>query len=95
MHFAALSNDPLGDLNPGITYDINLHASVRLAQAAKDAGVQRGFSSRRRAACMAPGSDDLLDEQAAFNPVTPCGESKIRVEQALAGLADASFSPSI
>ncbi len=92
VHFAALSNDPLGDLNPGITYDINLHASVRLAQAAKAAGVER-FLFSSSCSLYGAGSDDLLDEQAAFNPVTPYGESKIRVEQALAGLADASFSP--
>lgn len=92
VHFAALSNDPLGDLNPGITYDINQHASVRLARAAKEAGVER-FLFSSSCSLYGAGANDLLDEEAPFNPVTPYGESKIRVEQELARLADASFSP--
>jgi len=91
-HFGALSNDPLGDLDPDLTYDINLHASVRLAQAAKAAGVQR-FLFASSCSLYGAGSGELLDESAAFNPVTPYGESKIRVEQELSKLADDSFSP--
>lgn len=91
-HFAALSNDPLGDLNPTITYDINLHASVRLAKAAKEAGVQR-FVFSSSCSLYGAGGDRLLDETAPFNPVTAYGESKIKVEQELAKLADESFSP--
>lgn len=91
-HFAALSNDPLGDLNPSMTYDINLHASVRLAEAAKAAGVSR-FLFSSSCSLYGAGADGLLDEQAPFNPVTAYGESKIRVEQALAGMADHTFSP--
>ncbi|HET6335493.1 MAG TPA: SDR family oxidoreductase [Polyangiales bacterium] len=92
VHFAALSNDPLGDLNPNITYDINQHASVRLANAAKDAGVSR-FIFSSSCSLYGAGGDGFLDETAAFNPVTPYGESKILVEQALASLADDSFTP--
>ena len=92
VHFAALSNDPLGDLNPGITYDINQHASVRLARAAKEAGVGR-FLFSSSCSLYGAGADELLDEHAPFNPVTAYGESKIRVEHELANLADASFSP--
>ena len=92
VHFAALSNDPLGDLNPGITYDINQHGSVRLARAAKEAGVGR-FLFSSSCSLYGAGADELLDEHAPFNPVTAYGESKIRVEQELARLADASFSP--
>lgn len=92
VHFAALSNDPLGDLNPGITYDINQHASVRLARAAKEAGVGR-FLFSSSCSLYGAGADELLDEHAPFNPVTAYGESKIRVEHELARLADASFSP--
>ena len=92
VHLAALSNDPLGDLNPGITYDINQHASVRLARAAKEAGVTR-FVFASSCSLYGAGGDDLLDEQAPFAPVTAYGESKIRVEQALTLLADSSFSP--
>lgn len=91
-HLAALSNDPLGDLNPNLTYDINLDASVRLARAAKAAGVPR-FLFSSSCSLYGAGGDGLLDEEAAFNPVTPYGESKVRVEQALADLADETFSP--
>src|SRR5215471_16544895 len=91
-HMAALSNDPLGDLNPNITYDINLHASVRLARAAKEAGVRR-FLFSSSCSLYGAGGDGYLDENAAFNPVTAYGESKVRVEQEVSGLADASFTP--
>jgi nucleoside-diphosphate-sugar epimerase len=91
-HLGALSNDPLGDLNPGITYDINQHASIRLARAAKQAGVKR-FLFSSSCSLYGAGATGYLDENAAFNPVTPYGESKIRVEQELAGLADDNFSP--
>jgi len=92
IHLAALSNDPLGDLNPDITYDINLHASVRLARAAKEAGVGR-FLFSSSCSLYGAGADGYLDENAAFNPVTPYGESKVRVEQEVARLADATFTP--
>jgi nucleoside-diphosphate-sugar epimerase len=92
VHLAALSNDPLGDLNPNITYDINQHASVRLAKAAKEAGVSR-FLFSSSCSLYGAGGDSFLDETAAFNPVTPYGESKILVEQALSSLADDSFTP--
>lgn len=92
VHLAALSNDPLGDLNPSLTYDINLEGSIALARAAKEAGVSR-FLFSSSCSLYGAGSGGLLDENAAFNPVTPYGESKIKVEQALSDLADESFSP--
>jgi nucleoside-diphosphate-sugar epimerase len=91
-HLAALSNDPLGDLNPQITYDINQHASIRLARAAKEAGVSR-FLFSSSCSLYGAGADGHLDENAAFNPVTAYGESKILVEQELARLADDTFAP--
>lgn len=91
-HLGALSNDPLGDLNPQVTYDINQHASIRLARAAKEAGVKR-FLFSSSCSLYGAGADGYLDENAGFNPVTPYGESKILVEQALHGLADDAFSP--
>jgi nucleoside-diphosphate-sugar epimerase len=92
LHLAALSNDPLSDLDPDLTYDINLHASVELARAAKQAGVGR-FLFSSSCSLYGSGGDVALDETAAFAPVTPYGESKVRVEQQVAELADDDFSP--
>jgi nucleoside-diphosphate-sugar epimerase len=92
VHLAALSNDPLGDLAPDITYDINLHASVQLARSAKEAGVRR-FLFSSSCSLYGAGGDGYLDETAAFHPVTPYGESKVRVEQELTRLAGDTFSP--
>lgn len=76
LHFAALSNDPLGDVDPQLTYDINHRASVRLAELAKAAGVKRFVFSSSCSTYGAAG-DDLLDESATLNPVTPYGDSKV------------------
>ena len=92
IHLAALSNDPLGDLDANLTYDINWHASVRLAKLAKQAGVTR-FLFSSSCSLYGAGSDDFLTEEAAFNPVTPYGESKIRTEEEVRRLADLNFSP--
>jgi nucleoside-diphosphate-sugar epimerase len=91
-HFGALSNDPLGDVDPALTYDINLHASVRLARAAKRAGVRR-FLFSSSCSLYGAGGDVPLDENAAFSPVTAYGESKVRVEREVPVLADARFCP--
>ncbi len=92
MHLAALSNDPVGDLNPDCTYAVNHRASVSLAQAAKQAGVERYLFS---SSCSLYGAADRdwLDETASFNPVTAYGESKVLAEQEIGTLADDSFSP--
>jgi nucleoside-diphosphate-sugar epimerase len=92
VHLAALSNDPLGDLNPEITYDINHAASVRLARLAKEAGVSRFLYS---SSCSSYGKagDGLVDETAELHPITPYAISKVRVEQDVAKLANGSFSP--
>jgi len=94
MHLAALSNDPLGNLNPELTYDINHRASVRLAKLAKQVGVSRFLFSSSCSTYGAAGGDHMLTEEAAFNPVTPYGESKILVERDVSGLSDGDFSPS-
>src|SRR2546425_10652409 len=92
IHLAALSNDPLGDLNPGITYDINHVASVRLARLAKSARVARFLYS---SSCSSYGKagDDLVDETAELHPITAYAVSKVRVERDVAALADDRFSP--
>src|SRR6266481_6146577 len=91
-HFAALSNDPLGDLNREITYDINHRASVRLAVLGKTGGVERFVFSSSCSTYGAAG-DDFHNETASLNPVTPYGESKVLVERDLAKMADEHFSP--
>jgi len=93
IHLAALSNDPLGDLNPMCTHEINCDATVRLAQLARDAGVSRFIYSSSCSVYGASSPDDVLDESAPFRPVTPYGESKVRAEEGLAKLATPDFSP--
>ncbi|MDH3462257.1 MAG: SDR family oxidoreductase [Acidimicrobiia bacterium] len=92
VHLAAISNDPLGDLNPDATLDINWRATISLARAAKEAGVGRFLFSSSCSLYGAHG-DDFIDESAGFNPVTPYGESKVLSERDLLALADDSFSP--
>jgi nucleoside-diphosphate-sugar epimerase len=92
LHLAALSNDPLGDLNPNLTYEINYQASMRLARLAKQAGISRFIFSSSCSMYGAAGSR-MLDENATFMPVTPYAESKVLFERELTGLADSSFSP--
>lgn len=92
LHLAGISNDPLGDLNPECTFNINHRASVRLAKLAKQAGVPRFLFS---SSCSNYGSagEALIDENAPFNPVTPYGVSKVLVEKEVSQLAGSSFSP--
>src|SRR3954451_777818 len=89
---AALSNDPLGDLNPGATVSVNLEGTMRLAEAAKAAGVGRFLFASSCSLYGAAGSD-AVTEDADLYPVTPYGETKVQAERALAALADDDFSP--
>jgi len=92
MHLAALSNDPVGDLNTQCTYDINHLGSVRLASLAKEAGVKRLIFA---SSCSLYGvaGDAMLNEGADMNPITPYGVTKVLFEKDVAKLADDVFSP--
>lgn len=92
IHLAALSNDPLGNLEPSLTYQINHEASVSLARLAKDAGVER-FLFSSSCSNYGAGGEVLLTEDSPFNPVTPYGRSKVLAEQGLSQMADDTFSP--
>jgi nucleoside-diphosphate-sugar epimerase len=92
IHLAGLSNDPLGDLNPALTDEINHVAAVKLARLCKQARVTRYLFS---SSCSnyGAGGQDWLTETSAFNPVTPYGRSKMQSELEIAALADDNFSP--
>ncbi|HJQ10471.1 MAG TPA: SDR family oxidoreductase [Gemmatimonadaceae bacterium] len=92
IHLAALSNDPVGDLNPNCTYDINHVGSVRLARLAKLAGVPR-FLFASSCSLYGVAGDKMLDERADLNPITPYGVTKVLFEKDVAKLADDEFSP--
>ncbi len=92
IHLAALSNDPLGDLKPEWTYDINYSASVRLGKQAKEAGVRR-FLYASSCSLYGAAGEERLKEDAPMRPLTPYAKSKVRTEEALSGLADGHFAP--
>jgi nucleoside-diphosphate-sugar epimerase len=92
VHLCALSNDPLGNFNPNITFEINYEASVKLAKLAKKAGVKRFIFS---SSCSVYGASktEIVNEESEPNPVTPYGRSKIHAEQTISKFADSNFSP--
>ncbi len=92
MHLAAISNDPMGDINPDITYSINMHGSIRLAQISKEAGVSR-FLFSSSCSIYGKGETNDLTESAALNPLTAYAVSKIETEKALQRMADDTFCP--
>ena len=92
VHLAAVCNDPLGNLNPRATYEINHHASVRVAREARAAGVTR-FLFASSCSLYGKAGEEMLDESARFAPVTPYGRSKVLAERDISELASAAFSP--
>ena len=92
MHLAAISNDPMGELNAQLTYDVNRDASIRLARIAKEAGVPRYLFA---GSCSVYGQGEKLDldEGDPLNPLTAYAKSKIETEQEVSKIADDSFSP--
>jgi len=92
-HFAALSNDPLGDLAPGLTEAINHEATVRLARSAREAGVRRFVFASSCSLYGVADTASLLDETAPFNPVTAYGRSKVDAERDLLALSTDRFAP--
>ena len=93
IHLAGLSNDPMGALNPDLTYDINLHATLALARLAKAAGVGRFVFASSCSIYGAAGGAGMLDETAPLEPVSAYAVSKAKSEEGLLALADATFSP--
>jgi nucleoside-diphosphate-sugar epimerase len=93
VHLAALSNDPIGDLNSSWTYDINLDGTIALARAAREAGVGRFVFASSCSMYGAAEGDTGLDESAPLRPLTPYAESKVRSEKELRELAGDGFSP--
>jgi nucleoside-diphosphate-sugar epimerase len=93
IHLAAVCNDPVGDLNPQATYDINHLASVRVAEKAKEAGISRFLFASSCSLYGKAGDEEMLDENADFAPVTPYGRSKVLAERDISKLAADSFSP--
>jgi nucleoside-diphosphate-sugar epimerase len=89
---AALSNDPLGDLNPDATYSVNLDGTLHLAEAAKEAGIDRFLFASSCSLYGAAGSSAVAEDAELF-PVTPYGETKVQAERGLSLLADDNFSP--
>ena len=93
IHLAAISNDPIGHLNPTATVSVNAEGAIHMARVAKSAGVPRFLFSSSCSLYGAAG-DAPVDEKARFNPVTPYGESKVLAERGISALADDTFSPS-
>jgi nucleoside-diphosphate-sugar epimerase len=93
VHYAALSNDPLGDLDASLTEHINRDATLAVAQVARDAGVRRFVFASSCSMYGASGTGDALDEQAPLRPLTPYAESKVRAEEGMFALAGPDFAP--
>lgn len=92
VHLAALSNDPLGQLRPGLTQQINHEGTINVARAAKEAGVGR-FVFASSCSNYGKAGADMIDENGQLNPQTDYGRSKVLAERDLKPLADDGFCP--
>jgi len=93
VHLAALSNDPMGELDPELTHQINHRATLRLAQLAREAGVKRFLQASTCSVYGVASQSELATEESPLRPYSAYAVSKVRVEEDLAGLADDGFSP--
>ncbi len=93
VHMAELSNDPLGENNPKVTYEINHMGSLALAKKAKEAGVKRFIYTSSCSVYGIADGDKIMDENAKVNPQTAYAECKVLVEKSLTEIADENFSP--
>jgi nucleoside-diphosphate-sugar epimerase len=93
VHLAALSNDPLGELDEALTREINLRGTVELARMAKETGVRRFVFASSCSMYGASGTDELMTEEAPLRPLTAYAESKVRAEEELSELVDSDFAP--
>jgi len=93
VHLAALSNDPLGEINPGLTEEVNFKSTIRLAGLCKDAGVNRFIFASSCSIYGISGTDAPVDEKGKLNPVTAYAKAKVRAEEGLSKLADRNFHP--
>jgi nucleoside-diphosphate-sugar epimerase len=90
VHLAELSNDPLGENRPDVTYRINHEGSVRIARLAKEVGVKR-FVYASSCSVYGLGSGEFLDEKSPVNPQTAYAKCKVLVERDVGALADGNF----
>jgi nucleoside-diphosphate-sugar epimerase len=93
IHLAALSNDPIGEINPDLTHDINHKATINLAKLAKEAGVQRFLYASTCSVYGVTNQEELASEDSPLRPVSAYARSKVQSEADLASMADDSFSP--
>lgn len=95
IHLAAISNDPLGELNPELTYKVNHKASIKLAKLAKEESVERFIFSSSCSVYGSSGENDYLNEESELEPLTAYAKSKVMTEKDLLELVDTTFCPVI
>lgn len=93
VHLAALSNDPLGEINPGLTDEINFKSTIRIAEICKEKGISRFIFASSCSMYGITRNDAAVDEEGALNPITAYAKAKVNSELHLAKLADDDFHP--